>query len=228
MTDDPFEASMEAQEFTGPRTYFGQVTAVDMYFAVLEKGRGKVVFDPSQHSPDSRVTAWQIDITSLPSAPKVFTINRSGIAESAEWAGTVKKSIQAIGISNPRDLKGRYVQYQMVSTGRKYTSQSGESKEATTYKFIELYASADEAEAAARRFFSSNRQGGSAASAGSETPPFQAAPVNAENATLALFLPTLWTISGKDPEKFKDTLAAAPINGVFTLESPEVKAAMAA
>lgn len=228
VSDDPFEASMEAQEFTGARTYFGQVTGVDMYFAILERGRGKVLFDPSKHSRDNRVTAWQIDISTLPSAPNQFTTTRNGIAESAEWTKTVKKSIQAIGVSSPRDLKGKYVQYQLVGTGRKYTSQSGEEKEATTIKFVELYATASEAEVAAARFFSSARQGGNAAGTANGSVPFQPDPPSPEVATLALFLPTLWTASGRDADKFKETLAAAPINGVFTMDSPEVKAAMAA
>ena len=132
--DDPFDSASDPH--LAPREYYGEAS-VDCWFCALVKGQGKVPYDPAQH--ERRATAIDISVQPVPEQNVTFAVARKMIAESREWAGIVWPSLKELGIESVRDLEGQWVKVTQVPTGRKYTSKQGETKEATTLKFLALY-----------------------------------------------------------------------------------------
>lgn len=235
MSDNVWDVVGNAQ--LPPKTYFGQVS-MDAWFCILEKGTGRVPFDPTQHRPEQRRTAIDIAIQPLPSSGFEWAIERRMLAESTEWAGKVLPSIKALGIE-PKDLQGKWVQAELIPTGRTYTSKAtGETKEATTFRFVAVYQTEAEAEAAAAALFGSN---GNSSNGDGEIPldpgPAPAAGAtsngsngaNQEKTTAAAFLPALWQQAGQDVTQFLSLIAGNPLTSkYFTLNSPEVLALVTA
>lgn len=135
VTNDPFDAAENPQ--VRQAEYWGEV-ALDMYFAILQKGVGKVPFDAALHSPDKRVTAIEIAILPIAEQNVTYQVNRGMIAESREWAGIVLPSIKALGIS-ARELAGKYVHVRQKPTGQTYVNNQGETKDRTTFEFVKLF-----------------------------------------------------------------------------------------
>ncbi len=133
---DPLDAASNAT--LAPRSYYGQIE-IDAWFCVLERGKGKIVYDPQQHSPDQRRTAIKIALLPLPEQNVQFALEREMIAESREWAGIVLPSLKALGVNNVREANGKWAKMQQVPSGRKYRNAKGQEKEATTFRFLALY-----------------------------------------------------------------------------------------
>lgn len=213
--DDPFAAAEAAKPL--PRTFFGHVL-INCWYCILEKGQGKVPFDQSQHSIDQRRTAIDIDISPLPSSRARFSTTRSIIAEiGTTWTHIIMPSIKALNISLI-DLNEKYVQYEMVPTGRTWTSKTtGEEKTEMVPVFKAIYATLEEAEAAAAELYGHSGNG--------HTEP-QAAPAgDAQKMTAQAFLPALWMQAGHDTTKMAELIAANPLTSrFFTMTSPEVQA----
>jgi len=125
--------------------YWGQVE-IALWYCVLQKGVGKVPFDPQQHSADQRRTSVEIKIFPIPEQNVSFDIKRDLIAESREWAGIVLKSIKALGLT-AKEINGRYVRVKLASTGQTYTNGNGEDRERTTFEFVKAFASEAECKA---------------------------------------------------------------------------------
>jgi len=228
---DPFAAADAAKPGSRTRHYFGYVQ-VDAWNAVLVKGTGKAVFDPQVHSADQRVTALVISLTPLPRAGRdEYTIARELIAESSEWTRTIKPSLDKLGTSL-KAVHGKYAQIELVELGQ-YTNKAGEQKTRTMPRFLAIYVTEDECQAAADAFYSSiggRQQAGPAPAA-----PAAAAPASdAERTMAARFLPALMnSAKAGDPEKLVDRfLAAVAGNSLtakyFTADSPEVVAVVMA
>ncbi len=135
--DDPFESASNAT--LAPRNYYGQIQ-LDAYFCVLQKGVGKLPYDAGQHKAEDRRTALDISLLPLPEQNITFDIRRETIAESREWAGIVWPSLKELGLTSARDAHGKWAKMIQVGTGRKYRTKSGEEREATTFKFLALFA----------------------------------------------------------------------------------------
>jgi hypothetical protein len=148
---DPWESANEAKAPQFSNEIWGQVEARSWY-CVLEKGTGKVEFNPDLHNPDQRRTAIEIIVHPLPDMGLTFDVTRSMIAESHEWASIVLPSIRDLGL-HPRALNGVWVKIANVTlTDRKgspvtYTDSNGIEKERKTIKFLKLFASEDECRA---------------------------------------------------------------------------------
>jgi hypothetical protein len=234
-SDDPWSSADNA---TWDPTFsvFGLVQA-EVWYAALVKGVGKVQFDPLQHGPDQRVTA--VSIAVVPVLATQQPAQRDMIAESSEWAKLVNPSIKALG-TTLRGLHDRYVEAQLVPTGRTYANSAGEVKMATTFKFVRQFASEDECRAAAERGrrWGAGTDGPVATSTGgagtppgaSGTPgtPSDPAPVGIPREVAAKFLAGLWNASGKDLDRFAELLRKnAATAQHFDLTSPEVAAVIA-
>ncbi len=196
---DPFDSADKAQpRETGNKHYFGSVL-VDAWHAVLVKGEGKVVFDPARHSADQRVTALEIVVTPLPRAGGVdYQIKREMIAESNEWAKIVKPSLEKLG-TNLKALQNRYVQVELVETGRSYVNKSGETKKNTTFRFVAVYDDQGACQAACDGFYSM-RTGNNTNGANGQQPapaPNGANGGSAERTMAAKFLPALYASAKK-------------------------------
>ena len=201
-----------------PSTYFGQVT-FDVWACVPIKGVGLVPFDAQAHKPGQRRTAVHIVVTPLPSSNATFDTERKVLAESRDWANITMPSYKALGLNSYTELHEKWVRYEMVPTGRTYEAKdmngqpTGETKDATTFKFLAYYNTLEEAEAAASALYG----GGNG-----NTEP---APTDKEKArkTALPFLPVLAKQAGGDPEKMATLLASNPITKeIFDINSPEV------
>lgn len=139
---DPWESAEQAKEPSYSNVIWGQCEAKS-WWCVLEKGIGKVEFDPQVHSQDQRRTAIDIIVHPLADMNLTFELARNMIAESREWAGIVLPSIRELGVG-PKQLNGAWVKAQTVPLTDKagnpvtYTS-NGAVKEKTTLKFLAIY-----------------------------------------------------------------------------------------
>jgi hypothetical protein len=219
--DDPFDVAAKA---TAPSsTFFGQIS-MDLYFCILQKGVGKVVFDPAQHKISQRVTSISIVLTPLAGARMTNQIKRDMIGESREWAGIVRPSIEACG-STPKAVNNKWAKLTTVPTGRKYTDKDGIQKESTTFKFLAVYNTEQECQNAASAFFAGDRD---------ETPETGDVPTadmanNPERKTAEAFLAPFWKMSMGDKTAMGNLLASSPLTAkYFTMSSPEVLAVMTA
>lgn len=135
MSDDPFDSA--ENPVVRQAEFWGKVE-LDMFYAVLQKGVGKVPFDPQQHSADKRVTAIDIKVFPVAEQNVTYDVSRNMIAESREWAGIVLPSIKSLGLT-VRELNGKYVHVVQKATGATYENKSGETKEKTTFEFVKLF-----------------------------------------------------------------------------------------
>lgn len=148
---DPWDSAEHAQEPQFSNIIWGQCEARS-WWCVLEKGVGKVEFDPQMHSPDQRRTAIDIIIRPLPEMNLTFDLARNMIAESREWASIVLPSIRDLGIS-PKQLNDSWVKVQTIPLTDKagnvvtYTDSNGAVKEKTTIKFLAVFANEEECRA---------------------------------------------------------------------------------
>ena len=216
--NDPWE-SAEKATWNPTNTFFGQCK-IDVWYCYLEKGTGKVPFDPNAHPQDRRRTA--VDFHIFPVSDNVrFPIKRDLIAESREWVQITKPSITALGL-DLRQLQDRYVQIELVPNGT-YTDKNGQEKQLTALKFVKVFISETECRQAADAFFT--RHDGSEPSGTTSAEPAQngSTAADPQRATLAKFLPTLWAACGKDPHKFGEKLLSDPtLSRYFKLTDPEV------
>jgi hypothetical protein len=217
---DPMDAAMEAGAAARPRTFFGRVLA-DAYFCVLRKGQGKATYNPNEHSVDDRRTAFTIQLDPVPTSKAKFAVKREGIAESKEWASIIKPSLKALN-TDLRAVNNKWAQVELVPTGRKYTNSQGEEKEQTTVKFLRVFDTEAECEAAEQEFFASAQSTPTTAAASAAPAPSGS---DAEKATAAKFLPALWAAAGKDVSVFAEKIAGNPLTSkYFDISSPEVVA----
>jgi hypothetical protein len=154
--NDPFDTAEDPQEIKYSNEYFGEA-GVDAFFCVLEKGHGKVPFDPNYHSIDRRLTAVVIGIIPVPASGLNFSVDRDYIAEFRDWNAITLPSLKKLGISL-RDLDGRYVHAKLTETGETYTTKAGETKEKTVFEFLEVFDTLEACEAAYEAKFGSRQE----------------------------------------------------------------------
>lgn len=212
-TADPFDAATEAGERTG--ILWGKLD-VSAQFVVLVKGSRGVVYDPNIHSQDERRTELHILVNPLDQTKLTKMVERKMLAESREWNGIVWPSARGLGLSNARELHGKWAKVELVKTGRKWTTKDGEEVENTTFKFLALYASETEC---VKAFYVDRK-----ANPVEESEPVEAhSPQTDERATSAQFLPVLVKQAGGDRAKLAQMIASmSPLNKYFTVDSPEV------
>lgn len=140
---DPWDSAEQAKEPQYSNVIWGQCEAKS-WFCVLEKGIGKVEFDPQMYSADRRRTAIEIIVRPLADMGLSFDLARNMLAESREWAAIVLPSIRDLSIS-PKQLNGSWVKVQTVpltdNAGKTvtYTDSNGVVKEKTTVKFLAIF-----------------------------------------------------------------------------------------
>lgn len=217
----------ESEKITPRNADFWGQAELSMWYAILEKGIGKIPFDPQQHSMDKRVTAIEMQILPIPEQNITDEVRRELIKESREWAGILMPSIKAQGLA-VRDLPGKWVHVHLKQTGKTYKNKYGETKEMTMFEVVKVFESED----ACKLDYltrSAEPTDESAKAFSIEQP--EAAPVNGnERKTALAFLPALVKNAAageKDVEVIKTKLAtliaSTPlVNKHFTVDSPEV------
>jgi len=205
--------------------YFGQIFT-DAFFCVLEKGVGKIVFDPVQHAEDRKLTCINLDGECTRANGSTYTIHREVIAEFKDWAGIVLPSLKVAGI-HPRDLNEKWASWEMVNTGRTWTDRStGETKNGTTFKFLAFYPD----EAACRAAETAHYSRGPASDDEEDLDETHPMPEDngsngndAQRAVAAKFLPALWNQAAGDVTKLGQLIAGNPLTSkYFDLNSTEV------
>jgi len=229
--NDPLAMAENPQEIKYSNEYFGQVS-LDVWFCVLEKGVGKVPFDPNTHSIDRRLTAITMGIIPVPASGLQFSVDRDYIAEFRPWNAITLPSLKALGVS-VRELNDRYVRVKMTETGETYTNSQGETREKTAFEFLAIYDSLEACEAD----FTAKR--GSSAQPNTSPQKSQAAPTagngNKDRDVALKFLEVAVksTCQGlTDLDQAREAVAAQIakmplINKHFTVDSPETMNFMA-
>lgn len=202
-TVDPMQAAMTATKEPLERTYFGEIVTVDCWFAVLQKGVGKVPFDPTRHDAGQRRTVIKIEIQPLKGE---FLITQECLHFEAEWLNCTLPSLQKLGIDLAA-LKGRYVQAKRMPTGATYTNKNNETKDKTGLVFERVFADGADCVKAADEFFGSRGQRGKVEEA--KLPEDLGLPP--EQAFALKSLPALWKASGNDADKFKTLIESNPM-----------------
>lgn len=229
--NDPFEAAANAT--LTPRVFFGQVRLL-AGFCVLQKGIGRVPFDPQLHKLEDRCTEIKIELEALPEMNLKNMPLREMIAEGSEWAGTVLPTIKKLGITNPRDLDGKWVSCKFVTTGRSYTDKNtGEMKQATTFAFTGIFAD----ETACRLAYQAANPARTTQQAPAQAQaPWTPAPApvssqaamptngsNPEKDVAWKFAQVFVKQANGDPDALSKLLAANPVvSKYYTINSPEI------
>lgn len=219
MTDVYDEAMTEQAS-----TFHGQIT-IEAFKVALKKGEKRQVYDPNVHKNDGWIQATAVSLHIAPLDPVRKFIDRETITFGAEWSKVIRPSIEALAAKiatirgkkpdeiNPlRELNNLWVAGEFVP---RPDNKNGETW--TTLKFTDVFATEAECAAHAAAAKTAN---------GNVEPQPVTQQVDPQRAALAAFLPALWAQAGKDAKAFEALLKANPVLVAFTMDSPEVKAAM--
>lgn len=146
------DAAMQPPEPLGRDVFFGEITTLDVWFCVLQKGVGKIPFNPIQHAPEQRRTAIKIGITPLRGQ---YDITQDCIDTSKEWRLTLP-SLNKLNL-HLSTLKGRFVQIKRVQTGDTYTNGQGQLKYKTAIVIEAIYPDKNAAQSAADAFYNARK-----------------------------------------------------------------------
>lgn len=228
---DPWEEAMNPPEL--PQGYHGRITVEAFTVMFVEDPatgkKMKVPYDPQVLTPSGSeprpVTMIKISLTPVKEDLK-WDITRDLLVTSSDWTKITLPSIKDMGIMQLKDLDGRFAQVEMAETGRTYQS-NGETKQATTFKFLRLFKDEAECKEAAGVQVSSP--------APASTPaPNQASTPNqngSERATavkfLEIYVKNVCRQASGDLQKARELLQVQIAQQVllakyFTVDSPEV------
>jgi len=219
--------------------WYGQVM-VNAWFCALVKGTGKVAWDPNtvdaNGQPLRRYTCIDLSLQPIANGDQVYPIERSVLAEFGEWVDICLPSLKDLGITNLQALNNTWIRCEMVATGRTYTNSNGETKDATTFKFLQVFAD----EAACRAAYAA-AHGGNGGGSVNAAPAPAATPANGNGAKeretalkfLKPYVQNAWRKSSGDLDKARTELATMIANQAllakyFTVDSPEVTDLLAA
>ena len=227
-TGESLSAMMEAGAREGDKHYFGEITLVDDWDCALVKGAGKVPFDPAQHT--SRLIALKIQLTCTKADGSTYTIDQDDITSGTKHKVTLP-SLDTLGIKvrpQLRGLVGQFAEVVRVPTGRTYLAkqgaQAGQQVPETAMKFLRLFASREDCQAAERAFYTPKNGDGPAPTRNVPQPIEQPAIDQAARAALLATLPILWKASGEQVVAFYQILDGNPAyaSAGITREADEV------
>lgn len=233
MMIDPLDAAVLTAENAGK--YYGQVN-VSAAFVVLTKGIGKQAFIDGAHNVQDRRTEISFTLNPIEEMGMTNLVQRSMLSESAEWSKIVWPSLRdGCGLNSLRALDGKYVKVELVKNGRTWPDRkTGEIREGTTLKFVAVYKTDAECKAA---FVSdgnaprttTNSDNDAAMDIDMSAGSGAVVNNNQELEMAKAFLPALVKASGGNKEVLVKNLAGMfPVSKYFTIDSPEVKALLAA
>lgn len=227
--NDPMDAAM--METQQKSFLYGQAQ-VTADFVVLVKGVGKLSYTPNQHEIKDRQTEITITVNPIEETGLTKLIIRNVLVNSKDWTAIVWKSLKdGCGLTHIRDLDGKFVKFETVDSGRKWTDKkTGEERTSTTMKFHAVYES-EEACKAAYAASAKVEEGDSDESGvmdvdmshgAGDAPAAEVVDEN-EKKTAAAFLPGLVKAAAGNVETLKAILSSNPmISKYFTFNSPEV------
>ena len=211
----------EATEQTaGPKMYFGQIFT-DSFPVRILKGSPKVLFDPNQHPAEQRFIQIKVDGVCTKADGSSYTINREMVAKLDKGWDITKASVKKLGASDPNE---KWARWEMVEDGSSWISKTtNERMKGTAFRFLEFYPDEDTCRAAEAAFY--KRAPVEPEEDLDETMPMPEEDTDKQRAGAAVFLPTLWTLAGGDPEAFYAAIANQPaLAKFFDSNSDEVVA----
>ncbi len=230
MMIDPLESAVKTAENAGK--YYGQIQ-VSAAYVVLTKGIGKQAYVEGSHNPQDRRTEISFTLNPIEEMGMTNLVQRSMLAESAEWSKIVWPSLRdGCGLTKMTGLDGMYVKAEMVKNGRTWPDRkTGELREGTTFKFLAVYKNEAECKAAFAIDGNAPRQAASDEGGAMDIDMSAGAgAAKSQDREIAIaFLPGLVKASGSDKTRLADLLKNTPlVSTYFNIESPEVKALLAA
>lgn len=229
VNQEAFDAAFEPAEIVYSNDVYGQIE-FDIWFCVLQKGVGKLVYDPGQHNIKQRRTAVTVNLNDIGGN----NYKREFIAEipADGWSGVTLPSLKALGVAKLADLNGAFVHAEMTKYGS-YTKSDGTEGIRTAPKVLRIFKDLDECAAAA--------QGGATQADWLDTPAANGSPANgfpvngnggpatnaAEKQVAMAFLPAIVKSAvrgnGVDSAALTQSLKDNPILAkYFNIGSPEV------
>jgi len=215
---DPYDAAMTDE----PGTFAGKLS-VDAWTCVLEKGVGKVPYDPEEHK--GRRTSTAIEMTVEPLDPTRNLIQRDTLNWTAEFRKVVRPSIEKLipqiaeirgakeGQFNPlKQIDGLFVIGQYIERPENEPDETW-----TTLAFTHVFATESECKAAYEEMEDIEIDAAPAPEPDNGADP--------QRAQMAKFLPALWTQADEDAEEFAELIKANPmLADHFDRNSEEVRA----
>jgi hypothetical protein len=225
---EAWATAMEPPEIVYSSDIYGQIE-FDIWFCVLQKGVGKLVYDPQMHAPGQRRTAITVNLNDLGGN----NYKRDFIAEIATdgWQGITLPSLKTLGITDLSALNGAYVHAEMVKYAT-YKKSDGTEGVKTAPKILKIYKSLEECTDAAQGNTTQAEMNWDAPSGVSSANGNGATPVNeAEKQIAFAFLPAIVksAVRGNavDSAVLDGALKSNPIMAKhFNLGSPEVMQAI--
>lgn len=223
---DPMAAAVQDAESAGQ--YFGRIE-VDAQFVVLRKGEKKRVWTEGEDA-DGRQTEVTFRLNPLDCTGLTYMTERQVLSNSREWSGIVWASLRDLGIKALPEINGKFAKVEMVESGRSWTSKKdGSTVKGTTFKFLKFFNDEAEATAAWENQFGTTTEAHTPQTSSNGTAPQQPATNDAERAAAESFLPHIVKANKDDLNKLAEALAnMSPLNKYFDVNSPEVKALLAA
>lgn len=224
---DPLADAVQAAESSG--NVFGKLDIEGQYI-VLQKGQRKRAWVEGE-SLDGRVSEITLRVNPLDVSGLTYMTERQVLANSREWSNIVWPSLRDLGVKSLYEVRGKWVKVTMVKNGESYVAKqgakAGQTIEKTTFKFLGIYDTEAEANAAwESQFGTSQAHTPSSNGNGAAAPQ----PTNDAERTAALsFLPAIVNANKSDLTKLAAALASmSPLNKYFTIDSAEVQALLGA
>lgn len=146
---DPLQAANEVK----PQNmhYFGQIILDGWNCASpIQKGVGKVPYDPAVHS--GFLTVINLTLAPTANSKATYSIEREYVTQWRPWQGLILPSIQAAG-HTPSTINRLFVHVEMAENGSYVDKKTGETKKKTEPKVLAVYTTEADCEAAAASFF---------------------------------------------------------------------------
>lgn len=204
------------------RHYFAEIAIVDDFDCVLEKGSGKLPFDPSYHRPEQRRVSLSLTLVCTKRDGSTYELKQDDITSGSKHKITLQ-SLEALGVvtrSQLRDLVGQWAEIVRVPTGRKYAAKKdaadGSYKagdlipEPPALKFVRLFPDADACKAAETAFYTPKSDPGAKNAPQPIDDPAPAGVATAARDTLLKTIPVLWTAAGQNRDAFCAILTQNP------------------
>lgn len=228
-----FDSALNPTVITYSNDVYGQIE-FDIWDCVLQKGVGKLVYDPQMHTPKQRRTAVAVNISDIGGN----SYKREFIAESPTdgWVGITLPSLKALGVTDLQKVNGMYCHAEMVKYAT-YTKRDGSEGARTAPKILAFYKTVEECSAAAQGGATQDDWLTAPQAAAPAAAPVNGngnAPVNEAERRVALaFLPAIVkncvTGNAVDSNALTQALGSNPILAKhFNIGSPEVIQAIAA
>jgi hypothetical protein len=235
-TDESLDDLMTAGKLAGStsKSTFVEIAVVDVWDCVLQRGAGKVPFDPTIHPAERRCVAISMLLRGTRKDGSTYDIKQDDISSGIKFSETLP-SLKALGVSGRSalaGLAGKWAQVERVDTGDTYAAKKasadgkikvGDPIAVQSIKFLALYDSAEACKAAEDAFYAP--RGGQAGDGRNVPQPLESEAVDAQaRAMLLKSVPMLWQAAGANPVTFAAMLGANPQYAALGLtpESDEV------